>query len=104
MSSSSQKPTVLVIGATGRTGRSVVNGLLDAGQYVSTWHTCIPRSYTQAHAHPQNVAILTRPSSASKPVVTALRSRGVEVRIGDCTADPPTKLAEHLRRRASTSS
>ena len=35
MSPDSQKPTVLIIGATGRTGRSVVHGLLESNQYVS---------------------------------------------------------------------
>ncbi|EPS95753.1 NAD-binding protein [Fomitopsis schrenkii] len=74
---SSQQPTVLVIGGSGRTGQSVIDGLLESGQY--------------------NIAALTRPSSASKPAVNALRVRGVEIRIGDCTADPPAKLAEHLQ-------
>lgn len=45
----------------------------------------------------KNVAALTRPSSASKPDITALRSRGVEIRVGDYTTDPPAKIAEYLQ-------
>ncbi|EPT01233.1 NAD-binding protein [Fomitopsis schrenkii] len=74
---SSQKPTVLVIGATGRTGQRVIDGLLESGQY--------------------NVAALTRPASASKPDVSTLRARGVDIRVGDYIADPPAKLAEYLK-------
>lgn len=29
--------------------------------------------------------------------MSALRARGVEIRVGDCTTDPPAKLAEHLQ-------
>ncbi|KAH9931871.1 uncharacterized protein B0H18DRAFT_871768 [Fomitopsis serialis] len=72
---SDTKTLVLVLGATGRTGRTVIDALLKTGQY--------------------NVAALTR--SASKPEVEALRSQGVEIRIGDFAADPPAKLSEHLK-------
>ncbi|KAH9831955.1 uncharacterized protein C8Q71DRAFT_778803 [Rhodofomes roseus] len=73
---SANKPLVLVLGATGRTGRNVIKGLLESGQY--------------------NVAALTRAASASKPEVDALRSQGVEIRTGDFAADPPAKLAGYL--------
>ena len=33
----------------------------------------------------------------SKPLVNALRSRGVEIRVGDCITDPPAKLAAYLQ-------
>ena len=92
---SSQKPTVLIIGATGRTGRRVIDGLIESGNYVSTCHLVPYRS--SAHAALQNVVALTRPSSISKPQVSALRERGVEIRVGDCVADPPAKLAEYVR-------
>ena len=32
---SGSKPLVLVLGATGQTGRSIVNGLLKSGEFVS---------------------------------------------------------------------
>ncbi|KZT66152.1 NAD(P)-binding protein [Daedalea quercina L-15889] len=70
------KPLVLVLGATGRTGKSVIDGLLQSGKY--------------------RIAALTRSASASKPEVDALRSRGVEIRIGDYAADPPSKLSEYV--------
>lgn len=70
-----KKTLVLVLGATGRTGRRVISGLLETGQY--------------------NIAALTR--SASKPEVEALRSQGVEIRIGDFAADAPAKLSGHLK-------
>ncbi|TFY57722.1 hypothetical protein EVJ58_g6855 [Rhodofomes roseus] len=74
---SANKPLVLVLGATGRTGRPVVKGLLESGRW--------------------NVAVLTRLASASKPEVDALRSQGVEIRIGDFAVDPPAKLAEYVK-------
>ncbi|KAI0764287.1 NAD-P-binding protein [Trametes elegans] len=72
---SSQKPLVLVIGATGFTGQSVVNGLLKSGDF--------------------RVAALVRPSSLEKPVVKELRASGVEIRPGDAT-DSADKLKEVL--------
>lgn len=38
-----------------------------------------------------------RPSSVSKLLVNALRARGAEIRVGDCIADPPARLAEYLQ-------
>ncbi|KAI0740576.1 NAD(P)-binding protein [Earliella scabrosa] len=58
---------VLVLGATGFTGRSIVNGLLKAGQF--------------------RVAALIRPVSLSKPETERLRAAGVEIREGDVTDD-----------------
>ncbi|KAI0705274.1 NAD(P)-binding protein [Cerioporus squamosus] len=60
---SSTKPLVLVLGATGRTGGSIVQGLLASGNF--------------------RVAALIRPTSASKSTTEALRSSGVEIRLGD---------------------
>ncbi|TFK84353.1 NAD(P)-binding protein [Polyporus arcularius HHB13444] len=59
---SSPKPLVLVLGATGRTGGSIVKGLLASGNF--------------------RVAALIRPASASKSATEALRSSGVEIRLG----------------------
>ncbi|KAI0740575.1 NAD-P-binding protein [Earliella scabrosa] len=58
---------VLVLGATGSTGRSIVDGLLKAGQF--------------------RVAALIRPASLSKPETERLRATGVEIREGDVTDD-----------------
>ncbi|KAL1679502.1 hypothetical protein EV122DRAFT_263509 [Schizophyllum commune] len=61
--SSESKPRVVVIGATGSTGTSIVNGLLRSGNFVRalTWR----------------VAVVVR--SASKPVVVDFQERGAEV-------------------------
>ncbi|TFY57721.1 hypothetical protein EVJ58_g6856 [Rhodofomes roseus] len=71
-----KKPLVLILGATGRTGCKIIEALLESGQY--------------------RVAALTRSTSVSKPEVEALRSQGVEIRIGDYASDPPAKLAEYV--------
>ncbi|CAJ2500719.1 Uu.00g035720.m01.CDS01 [Anthostomella pinea] len=49
-----------IVGAGGETGGSIVNGLLEAGDF--------------------DVVALVRPASASKPANTALKQRGVEIR------------------------
>ncbi|KAH9925896.1 NAD-P-binding protein [Epithele typhae] len=59
----SSKPLVLVLGATGFTGGSIVQGLLQAGTF--------------------NVAAMIRSESLSKPQTEALRTAGVEIRTGD---------------------
>ncbi|KAI0359472.1 NAD-P-binding protein [Trametes cingulata] len=70
-----QQPLVLVVGATGSTGRSIVRGLLDSGNF--------------------RVAALIRPSSASKPATEDLTASGVEIRFGDLT-DGVSKLKDAL--------
>ncbi|KAI0756723.1 NAD-P-binding protein [Daedaleopsis nitida] len=59
----SDKPLVLIIGAAGTTGGSIVNGLLAAGNF--------------------RVGAMIRPGSLAKPDVEKLRSLGVEIRVGD---------------------
>ncbi|PIL32964.1 hypothetical protein GSI_05082 [Ganoderma sinense ZZ0214-1] len=59
----SQKPLVLVLGATGATGKVIANALLESGNF--------------------RVAAVVRPSSLSKPAVADLRARGAEIRTGD---------------------
>ncbi|EIW53911.1 NAD-P-binding protein [Trametes versicolor FP-101664 SS1] len=71
----SSKPLVLVLGATGFTGQSVVDGLLKSGEF--------------------RVAALIRPASVSKPQTETLRASGVEIRLGDIT-DAPATLRETL--------
>ncbi|KAK0664340.1 Isoflavone reductase-like protein P3 [Lasiodiplodia hormozganensis] len=57
------KQRVLLLGATGNTGESILNGLLEHGAY--------------------EVQILVRPSSAEKPAVKKIAERGVKVVIAD---------------------
>ncbi|KAI0692307.1 NAD-P-binding protein [Cerioporus squamosus] len=57
------KPLVLLVGATGLTGKSIVKGILESGNF--------------------RLAALVRPSSSSKPDINALRAAGVEIRLGD---------------------
>ncbi|KAI0359436.1 NAD-P-binding protein [Trametes cingulata] len=69
------KPLVLVLGATGYTGSSIVKGLVASGNF--------------------RVAALVRPASLSKPAVEQLRASGVEIRTGDILDSTP-KLKEAL--------
>ncbi|KAJ8501666.1 hypothetical protein ONZ51_g438 [Trametes cubensis] len=71
----SERPLVLIAGATGRTGRSIVNGLLASGNF--------------------RVAALVRPESISKPATETIRRIGVEIRLGDIN-DSVEKLTEAL--------
>ncbi|KAL5514231.1 hypothetical protein ACEPAG_2319 [Sanghuangporus baumii] len=71
------KQSVLIIGATGTTGSSIVNGLLENGNFV--------------------VIAGTRPSSASKPQAEALKSRGVEIRIIDLENWTVDRIAESFQ-------
>ncbi|KAI0628427.1 NAD-P-binding protein [Trametes polyzona] len=68
-------PLVLVPGATGHTGQSIVRGLLDSEKF--------------------RVAALVRPASQSKPATQTLRASGVEIRLGDLRDGVP-KLKEVL--------
>ncbi|EIW53920.1 NAD-P-binding protein [Trametes versicolor FP-101664 SS1] len=71
----SSLPLVLVIGATGSTGRSIVKGLVDSGNF--------------------RVAALVRAASQSKPVVQEFCASGVEIRLGG-TADGEAQLRDTL--------
>ncbi|KAH9925918.1 NAD-P-binding protein [Epithele typhae] len=70
-----QKPLVLILGPAGHTGDSIVEGLLESGNY--------------------RVAGLVRPSSLTKPSTEKLRQRGVEIRAGDLK-DSMADLKKHL--------
>ncbi|KAI0364824.1 NAD-P-binding protein [Pilatotrama ljubarskyi] len=59
------KPLVLVLGATGFTGGSIVRGLLESGNF--------------------RVAALVRPASVNKAAAQEFRASGVEIRTGDVT-------------------
>ncbi|KAE8378860.1 hypothetical protein BDV26DRAFT_260720 [Aspergillus bertholletiae] len=67
---------VLLLGATGQTGSSILNGLLEYGGY--------------------EVAALVRPSSAETPKVKAVAERNVKIIAADITG-PVDELANILR-------
>ncbi|KAL5476930.1 hypothetical protein ACEPAI_3116 [Sanghuangporus weigelae] len=71
------KQSVLIIGATGRTGSSIVDGLLENDNFV--------------------IIAGTRPSSASKPQIETLKSRGVEIRIIGLENWTVDQIAESLK-------
>ncbi|EJD05569.1 NAD-binding protein [Fomitiporia mediterranea MF3/22] len=71
------KQSVLLIGATGQTGSSVLDGLLESGNFT--------------------VIAGVRPSSASKPEVQALKARGVEIRILDIANWTVDQIIEPLK-------
>ncbi|KAI0740568.1 NAD(P)-binding protein [Earliella scabrosa] len=64
---SNNKPLVLVLGATGQTGQSIVDGLVKSAEF--------------------RVAAMVRAVSLSKPATEQLRAAGVEIREGDVTDD-----------------
>ncbi|KAI0705991.1 NAD(P)-binding protein [Cerioporus squamosus] len=61
------KPTVLVLGGTGQTGRSIVDGLLKSGNF--------------------RVVAVVRPTSVTKPAAEELKAARVEIRVGSLTDD-----------------
>ncbi|KAL5514230.1 hypothetical protein ACEPAG_2318 [Sanghuangporus baumii] len=71
------KQSVLVIGATGATGSSIVDGLLENGNFT--------------------VIAGVRPSSAEKPEIEILKSRGVEIRIIDLENWTVDQIAKQLK-------
>lgn len=73
-------PTIGIIGATGQTGSSIVNGLLS-----------VPSDITAS-----NIISLTRPSSISNPANASFSSRGVSIRPFTLTA-PHADLVSSLR-------
>ncbi|KAF2730569.1 isoflavone reductase family protein, partial [Polyplosphaeria fusca] len=70
------KQSILLLGATGETGGDILEGLLEDGSL--------------------DVTCLIQPSSASKPVVQALKDRGIKTVIGDLGGDTDA-LAEVVR-------
>ena len=87
---SDNKPLVLVLGATGRTGQSIVNGLLKSGEFVGA--TPAHRTHILTKLV-QRVAAMVRAASLSKPATEQLRAAGIEIREGD-VADDYEKLKQ----------
>ncbi len=97
MSTSSSNQTVFVLGGTGRTGSSVVNGLLEAKKYVRLSVGLEIQLQNEFDLpFPQNVIVGVRPSSLSKPEVSKLRERGVEIRAIELS-DSPAELDAALK-------
>jgi uncharacterized protein YbjT (DUF2867 family) len=73
-----------IVGATGQTGSSIVNGLL-----------LHPFNITPSNITPSNIISLTRPTSVSNAANTKLSSRGVSIRAFSIT-DPHATLVSSL--------
>jgi len=73
----SKLQTVFIVGATGKTGSSIVDGLLEDSSF--------------------HVVAAIRPTSASNPGVNALKDRGVEIRIVDLESASVELLEGHLQ-------
>ncbi|TFL03128.1 isoflavone reductase family protein [Pterulicium gracile] len=72
----SSTPTVLLLGATGETGQSILKGLVESNAF--------------------NVEALVRPASSTKPEVEELRSAGIAIRLAD-TAGAHADLVKALK-------
>ncbi|CCM04174.1 uncharacterized protein FIBRA_06336 [Fibroporia radiculosa] len=72
----SSLPLVIVLGATGRTGKVIIDALLESGNF--------------------RVGAITRTVSVSRPEVEALRVKGVEIRAADISSDGVETLKETL--------
>ena len=83
---------VALVGASGETGTSIVNGLFEAGGFVR-----LPSPSCMYHLTLfKELVALTRPASVSKPANQALKQRGVEIRPVDLRASQET-LVEALK-------
>ncbi|KAJ7642070.1 hypothetical protein FB45DRAFT_737838 [Roridomyces roridus] len=71
------KQTVLLLGATGETGGSILNGLLEAREAFAS------------------IEVLVRPSSSASAKVDKLRAQGVKIRVVDIAA-PVAELVSSL--------
>ncbi|KAI9375171.1 hypothetical protein BJX61DRAFT_531808 [Aspergillus egyptiacus] len=74
----SSKQKVLLLGATGETWSSILEGLLEADQFVDA-----------------RTSILVRPASAEKPAVQKLHDRGIQSRLSELSA-PEEELTATL--------
>lgn len=90
---------VLLIGATGETGRSIANGLLEAGGFVCSDTRSFLLSYhpwKYSNSAKQEVYAFTRAASVAKPQLIELEKKGVIIRQCDLTA-PEDELVEALK-------
>jgi putative NADH-flavin reductase len=87
------KHKVLLLGATGSTGFSILTSLLESGKFVS--HPSQLFKNIPSHPPKQEVTALIRPSSAKKPEVQDLIKRGIKILIADILS-PPDELGPLL--------
>lgn len=96
--SSGSKQTVFLVGATGKTGSSIVRALAKQPEKfvrrLSIKHSM--RSLT-FHSYTQLVKALVRAASLDKPSVQELKSLGVEFISGDIVKDSHATLENHLK-------
>ncbi|OJJ07896.1 hypothetical protein ASPVEDRAFT_142834 [Aspergillus versicolor CBS 583.65] len=86
---------VAIVGASGETGQSIVNGLLSSSDANFVCATNFIIYSLQIAYIQQEIKALTRPESVSKPINEDLKSRGVEI-VPVNLSGPLDKLIEVL--------
>lgn len=88
--------TVFIIGATGKTGQSIVDALLPDPSFVRCFIVVLfpPQN---ANLIFQHVIAAIRPASASKPEVADLKARGAEIVVIDLETASVDQIAEYLK-------
>jgi uncharacterized protein YbjT (DUF2867 family) len=76
------KQSVLLLGATGETGKSVLDGLLEDGSFVSS-PSRIPSPGLISRLTLQDIKLLIRAPSLEKPAVQEFKKQGLNVVVGD---------------------
>lgn len=100
MTSTTPQTIVYLVGATGRTGSSIADALLEkADQFVRTTSIIV---YVSSYPswfflYVQKIVAAIRPSSADKPEIASLRSRGADVHIIDIVASSQEQIIAELR-------
>ena len=89
--------TVYIIGATGNTGSSIVDALLERQTEFVRGAFIISNDVGLNSSNSQKIIAAVRPSSSDKPAVTALRTRGVDVHIVDIASSSHMELVDELR-------
>lgn len=80
------KQKVLLLGATGETGSSILKGLQECGNFVSYTEYLSRRQVAQLTEHIQDVEVLVRPASMQKPSVRNLQDQGIRMHCIDLNA------------------
>jgi hypothetical protein len=87
------KLSVLIHGATGETGRDILTGLLDDGDYV-----CLPHASFQFFFYrltwQQEIACLVRPQSLEKGTTQTLKDRNLKLVVADLAEITVDELAK----------
>jgi NmrA-like family. len=73
------KQKVLLLGATGETGTSILKGLQESGNFVSSNDRLAHvRATDPLSLLLQNIEVLVRPTSANKPSVQKIQEQGIK--------------------------